>query len=68
MVSVRYRVAQKKFRTREPDFYGYPFQQKLSGQEDSIKLIFSVPTGSAKNEEVTQFNPHVPVMKYLRDD
>ena len=69
MVSVRSRVCPRtNFRTREPDFHGYLFHQKLPGQEDSIKLIFSVSTGSANNEEVTQFNPHLPVMKYLHDD
>ena len=47
LISVRYKVAQKKFRTGETNFYKSLFQQKLPGQADSTKLVFHVPIGSA---------------------
>ena len=39
--------------------------KKLPRQTDSTKSTFTVPIGSAKKAEVTEFHPHAPGIKYL---
>ena len=68
MFAIEDRWLKTNLKTREKYFYNRTFQQYITGEDNTNKIIFHVSVGSANTPDFIDFHPYVPATKYVQHD